>query len=227
MALMHARFHLTLLSSVLLMGQASAGPITVFTEVWSAGGNNTGEIPVGGLGNWATLTWGSGPGPTVTVPAGQTTGSQSVVGFWPVSNLAQYQAQSSKVVTVPVTPVQLYIEIWDGAYGASGTSIKRLYDNATVSGQVSPTAGQNTVDWQFAALPVPVIFGDGTIVTFAYQPILMPAGIPQIQFQDGTPSLGASGPTYYPTLVEADVTVSSAATTPEPSSALLLAGLTL
>jgi hypothetical protein len=235
---MHTRFILALLSSLLLMGQASAGPITVFTEVWSGSGDNTvrgpglgGEIPVGGLGNWAALTWGSGTGPTVTVPSGQATASQVIGGFWPVmqfSNLAQYQAQSSKVVSVPVTPLQLYVEVWDGAYGAPGVPFKQLFPNATVSGQISPTVGQNTVNWQFASMPVQATFADGTVVTVSYQPILMPSGMPQIQFQDGTPSLGGPDtPTYYPTQLEVNVTVSSSVTTPEPSSALLLAGLTL
>jgi hypothetical protein len=236
---MHTRFVLALLSSLLLVGQASAGMIAVFTEIYSAGGNNTGQIPVPGLGNWATLTWGTSPGPTVTVPAGQTSASQAVVGFWPVmqfSNLAQYQAQSSKVVTVPVTPVQLYVEVWDGGYGLPNTPVQRLFVNATVSGQVSPTAGLNTLNWQFAAQPAPVMFGDDTVVSINYQAVSMPTGVPQILFQDGTPPIGVPGPTFYPTLVDADVTVSSPSdcggpmgpnATPEPSSAVLLAGLTL
>jgi hypothetical protein len=213
--------------------------IAVFTEIYSAGGNNTGQIPVPGLGNWATLTWGTSPGPTLTLPAGQTTASQPVAGFWPImqfSNLAQYQAQSQTVVTVPATPVQLYVEVWDGGYGLSGTPVKQLFVNATVSGQVSPTAGLNTLDWQFAAQPAPVMFGDGTVVSINYQAVSMPTGVPQILFQDGTPPIGVPGPTFYPTLVDADVTVSSPSdcggpmgpnATPEPSSAVLLAGLTL
>jgi hypothetical protein len=240
---MHGRFLLALLSSVLLVGPASAGPIAVFTQVSEAGGNNSGEIHVGGLGNWAILTWGSGPvGPTVTVPADRTTASQPVVGFWPVmqfSNLAQYQAQRTTVVTIPPTPVQLYAEVWDGAYGIPGTPVQRVFIDATVSAQVSPAVGQNSVDWQFAALPVQVGFGDGTVVTLDYQTIRMPDGVPAIQFQDGTPTIGFPGPTYYPALVEADVTVSrpptdpgsggpsNTAATPEPSSAGLLAGLAL
>jgi hypothetical protein len=187
---MQARFLLALLSSLLLVvGQASAGLIMVFTEV--AGGNGyTGEIPVGG----GTLTWVSPP-VSVTVPAGQTTGSQVVLGFW-----------SSNVVSVPATPVQLSVDVWDSAYGAP----KQLYVNATVSGQIIP----NTFDWQFAAMPVQATFADGTVVTVSYQPILMYTGVP------------VSGPTYYTAFgVEANVTVS--AMTPEPSSAVLLAGLTL
>jgi hypothetical protein len=187
---MHARFLLALLSSLLLVvGQASAGLIMVFTEV--AGGNGyTGEIPVGG----GTLTWVSPP-VSVTVPAGQTTGSQVVLGFW-----------SSNVVSVPATPVQLSVDVWDSAYGAP----KQLYVNATVSGQITP----NTFDWQFAAMPVQATFADGTVVNVSYQPILMYTGVT------------VSGPTYYTAFgVEANVTVS--AMTPEPSSAVLLAGLTL
>jgi hypothetical protein len=235
---MHGRYLLALLTSVLLVGPASAGPISVFTEVWQAGGDNSGQIPVSGLGNWATLTWGSGPvGPVVTVPADQTTASQPVVGFWPVmqfSNLAQYQAQSTTVVTIPPTQVQLYAEVWDGAYGAQGVPVQKLLINASVSAQFSPAVGQNSVDWQFISLPVQVGFGDGTVVSLDYHTVRMPDGVPQIQFQDGTPTIGFPGPTYYPTLVDADVTVSRPPTdpgsgntgtpaTPEPSSAVLLA----
>jgi hypothetical protein len=215
---MRTRFILALLSSILLVGVASAGPITVLTE-W---GDSTFIFATPGP-DYAQLVWG-GPGPTVTVPAGQTTASQVVGGLFPImqfSNLAQYQAQSSKIVSIPATPVQLYVKVWDGAYGAPGVPFKQLYVNATVSGQISPTAGRNTVNWQFAAMPVQVTFGD-TVVTVAYQPILMPASTPLIQFEDGTPSLGTSWVTYYPTMLEAEVTVS-----PEPSSAVLLAGLTL
>ena len=191
---MHARFLLALLSSLLLVGQASAGLITVITEV--AGGNYTGEIPVGGLG---TLTWATGSPVRLTVPAGQTTGSGVVLDFF-----------SSNVVSVPATPVQLDVEVWDGAYGAPGVPVKQLYVNATVSGQIIP----NTFDWQFAAMPVQATFADGTVVTVGYQPVPMYTGIP-----------GQTGPTYDTAFgVEANVTVS---TTPEPSSALLLAGLTL
>jgi hypothetical protein len=81
--------------------------------------------------------------------------------------------------------------------------------NATISGQIIP----NTFDWQFALMPVQATFGD-TVVSMSYQAISLPTGIP-----------GATGPTYYTAFgVEANVTAS---TTPEPSSAVLLAGLTL
>ena len=229
---MRNRFLLALLSSFLLVGHVSAGPITVFTEIYSAGGTNTGQIPVSGLGEWAVLTSFSVPGPTVTVPANQTTASQAVVGLAPVmefSNLAQYQFQRPTVVTVPPTQVQLYVEVWDGAYGGAGVPFKQLFLDGTVSAQVSPTPGLNTVNWQFTTVPAQVTFADGTVVSVNYQAVVMPAGVPAIQFQDGTPPIGAGpGSIYYPTLVDANVTVSSStAATPEPSSAVLLAGLTL
>ena len=187
---MHARFLLALLSSVLLVGAASAGPITVLSEV---GGQYSGEISVGR----GTLDWFKQS--TITMLAGQTTGSETVLGFW-----------SYNLVSVPATPVQLYVEVSDGAY------VKQLTVNATISGQIIP----NTFDWQFAAMPVQVSFADGTVVTVNYQPVSMPTGIP--------PVLGVSEPTFYTAFgVEADVTVSSSVTTPEPSCAVLLAGLTL
>jgi PEP-CTERM motif len=235
---MNERFLLALFSSVLLVGPASAGPITVVTSVWEVPGSNSGEIPVPGLGNWALLTWDR---PTADIPAGniggvtvavgQTSASGPAVGFWPVmqfSNLAQYQTQRTTVVAVPPTHVQLLAEVWDGnALNPLTTPYQRVFINATVSAQVSPTAGQNTVDWQFTTLPAQVTFGDGTVVSIDYQAVVMPAGVPQIQFQDGTPSIGFPGPTYYPTVVDVDITVSSANATPEPSSAVLLAGLAL
>jgi hypothetical protein len=240
---MHERFLVALLSSVLLVGPALAGPITVATSVWEAGGSNTGEIPVTGLGNWATLTWDrptanipplfGGAIGGVTVHAGQTSASGPAVGFFPViqfSNLAQYQVQRSTVVTVPTTQVQLLAEVWEGNAQLSSTPYQRVYLNATVSAQVSPTAGQNSVTWQFTALPAQVTFGDGTVVSIDYQAVRRPPGLPQIQFQDGTPPfpepVGGISPSY-PTVVYADVTVSSAIATPEPSSAVLLAGLAL
>src|SRR5205823_4628008 len=140
------------LAVVLLPQVAPAGPITVFTGIWEAGGANTGEIPVSGLGSWAVLTWGSGPGPTVTVPADQTTARQPVVGFWPVMGFrdrAQYEAQRGTVVTVPETPVTLYAEVWNGEYGRAGTEYRQLYIGAAVSAQVSADVGQNAVDWRF------------------------------------------------------------------------------
>ena len=79
--------------------------------------------------------------------------------------------------------------------------------------------------------------------------VVQPAGTPQIQFEDGTEPIGFPGTQYYPTLLEATVDVSrppdsgpgnSGGPTdppaggsgpppgaPEPSTALLLAGLTL
>jgi hypothetical protein len=79
-------------------------------------------------------------------------------------------------------------------------------------------------------------------VSITYHALRMPDGLPQIQFQDGSPAIGWPAPAYYPTLVEAEVGVSrpsadpgyggptdppGAAATPEPSSALLLAGFAL
>jgi hypothetical protein len=146
-------------------------------------------------------------------------------------------------VTVPPTPVKLYAEVWNGAYSQAGTEYRQLYLDATVSAQVGPASGQNVVDWQFATPTTQVQFGDDTVVTVSYQAVRMPDGVPQIQFQDGSPMIGFPGPTYYPTLVEADVEVSRPlinpipggpggspggdTTTPEPSGALLLAGLAL
>jgi len=199
---MHARLILALLSSVLLVGAASAGPITVFTEVAGGnqvpvlGGNYYGEIPVGRLGN---LAWGSGSDPMV-IPAGLTVGYNNSVAEFSMQFSNQYQ----KVGSIPATPVQLNVQVWDGAY------VKQFSVNATVSGQIIP----NTFDWQFSSMPVQATFGD-TVVTVSYQPVLLPTGIP-----------GQTGPTYYTAFgVEEDVTISSSVTTPEPSSAVLLAGL--
>jgi hypothetical protein len=236
---MHGRYLLAGLAPLLLAGSVSAGPITVHTEIWEAGGSNTGEIHVGGLGNWATLTWGSGPGPNVTVLPDQTGARQPVVGFWPVMefrDLAQYEAQRATVVTIPQTPVKLYAEVWNGEYGGAGVAYRQVYIDAAVSARFSPTAGLNAVDWQFLAPSTQVRFDDTTVVSISYQPVSMPEGVPQIQFQDGSPAIGFPGPVFYPTLLEADVEVSRPPTdpgsgglpvvsaTPEPSSALLLAG---
>ncbi len=198
---MHTRFILALFSSILLMGQASAGLITVSTVVAGGnqvpvlGGNYYGEIPVGGLGN---LSWVSGSDPMV-IPAGLTVGYNNDVAQFSMQFSNQYQMVGS----IPATPVQLSVQVSDGAY------TKQLYVNATVSGQIMP----NTFAWQFTASPVQATLGD-TVVTLNYQPVLLPTGIP-----------GQTGPTYYTEFgLEANFTVS---TTPEPSSALLLAGLTL
>ena len=243
---MHGRYLLAVLTPLLLVGPAVAGPITVHTEVWEViGGNSGGEIPVGGLGNWAALTWGSGPGPNVTVLPDQTSARQPVVGFWPVMgfrDLAQYEAQRGTVITIPETPVKLYAEVWNGEYGGPGTDYRQVYIDAAVSARVSPGVGLNEVDWRFIAPSTQVRFGDDTVVSISYQAIRMPDGVPQIQFEDGSPPIGFPGPVYYPTLVEAEINVTRApadpgsggatdppgtAATPEPASALLLAGFVL
>jgi len=178
---MYSRLILTLLSSLFLMGQASAGLISVSAEV--AGGNDYGGVfPVG----TGSLSWASGQAYS---PA---------LVFW-----------SQNLVSVPPTPIQLSVQVWDGAYGTS--PFKQLTVNATISGQVLP----NTFDWQFSAMPLQVTFGDTTAtVSFQAVPIPTPDHLP---YGASPPS----GPTYYTAFdVEANVT-------PEPSSAVLLAGLTL
>jgi hypothetical protein len=249
---MLGRFLVALLAPLALAGTVAAGPIAVFTQVWEAAGNSAGEISVAGLGNWAVLTWGSGPGPVVTVPADQTTATQAVVGFWPVLGFrdrAQYDAQRGTVVTVPDTPVTLYAEVWNGEYGRNGTEVQRVFVNATVAARVGADAGQNAVDWTFADPPTQVRFADDTVVTLGYRPVRMAHGVPQIQFEDGSPAIGFPGPTYYPTLVEAEVGVTrplidpgpggptgpggnvppgeDVPGAPEPSGALLLVGFLL
>jgi hypothetical protein len=234
---MRGRYLLAALTLLPLAGPAPAGPITVFTQVWQAGGNSGGEIPVSGLG-----TWGSGPGPTVTVPPDRATASQAVVGFWPVMGFrdrAHYEAERGTVVTVPETPVTLYAEVWNGEYGGAGTEYRLLFVEAAVSARVSAEAGQNAVDWRFIDPPAQARFGDGTVVSVTYEALRMPDAVPQIQFEDGSPSIGSPGPIYYPTLVGAEVEVSrppvepgsgappASSATPEPSSAVLLVGFAL
>jgi hypothetical protein len=220
---------------------ATAEPITVFTQVYQAGGRNSDEIPVSGLGDFAVLTTGGGVSPTITAPADQASAVQSVVGFWPVIQFrdqAQYEAQRGAAVTLPETPVTLYAEVWNGAYGGAHSEYQRLFINAVVWGQVGAAAGQNVTNWRFDD-PVPdVRFSDGTLVSLSYTPVRMPDGTPQIQFQDGSPTIGFPGPVYYPTLLDATIEVTrpaidppgnggGAATTPEPAGAGLLAGFML
>ncbi len=156
---MHKRFLLALLSSVLIVGPASAGPITVFTEIWSAGGNNTGQIPVSGLGNWATLTWGTSPGPTLTLPAGQTSVLQAVVGLLAIA--AQFRQPR------PASGPKL--EGRDCTSDAGATSTLRYGDMAVTGCRTRRSSGcsstpqsrarsaprwdWNTLNWQFAAQP--------------------------------------------------------------------------
>jgi hypothetical protein len=219
-----------------------AGPIAVFTQV-SQQPRGTDEIPLAGLGTFAVLTTGSsGVNPVVTVAADQASASQSVVGFWPVIQFqdhAQYEAQKGTVLTVPDTPVKLYTEIHDGAYGQA-SSVKQVFFDATVSGQVSATPGLNRVDWRFANPTQQVTFADA-VVTVSFEPKTMPDGLPQIQFTDGSPMLGGLNPPYYPTLLEARIQVSRAPNdpngdgggsdtggggpqVPEPATVVLLAG---
>jgi hypothetical protein len=241
----------TALSVALLAGFAApvaAGPISVFTQVRDVGGTGSDELRLTGLGNLAVLTTGGGVNPVVTVPADQTSASQPVVGFWPVLSFqdrAQYEAQRGTILTIPDTPVTLYAEVWNGAYGGATSDVRQILINAIISGTFGADPGQNSLDWQFINPPVQVNFGQ-TTVTLAYVPIHMPVGVPQIQFEDGSPTIGFPGTTYYPTLLQAQVNVQRDPNasgsgdppvvqppsnqppvngTPEPTSALLLAGL--
>jgi hypothetical protein len=232
----------------LLLGFAApvtAGPISVFTEIWDVANTGHDELFMSGLGNLAVLTTGGGVSPVVTVPADQTSASSPVVGFWPIvgfRDLAQYDAQRGTVLTIPETPVRLYAEVYNGAYGMTN-DVRIVYIDGFISGTFGASPGQNSLDWQFVNPSTQVTFGS-TTVTLSYTPIHMPDGQPQIQFQDGTPPIGWPGSPYYPTLLQANVDVqrdpnsgdpsggSSGGTsgsdpvgTPEPTSALLLAGL--
>jgi hypothetical protein len=239
---MPARSLFAALALFLIAGPASAGTITVFTQIWETRPGSGGEIPVAGLANWAILTWGGGLDPAVTLLGTQTSARQPVVGFWPVMEFqdqAQYLAQLGVVASVPTTPVQLYAEVWNGVYGGIGVEVERLFLDATVTARVSATPGMNAVEWSFDALPVQVQFGDGTLVSLDYEAVRQPDGTPQIQFRDGSPPLGFPGPVYYPSVVEAEVVVTrpptepgpsdppGTAATPEPASGLLLAGFAL
>ena len=230
------------------VGPVAAGPVSVFTQVREAGGSGSDELRVSGLGTFAVLTTGGGVNPVVTVPHDQTAGSQLVVGFWPVigfANRAQYEAQRGTVITIPDTPVTLYVEVWNGVY-APGSPLRQVEVQAVISGTLGADAGQNTLDWRFIDPPTRVDFGD-TVVTVDYVPVRQPDGVPYVFFDDGSPPIGAPGvgPRYYPTLLEARVGVerdeepgptdpppgggggSPGGTpgVPEPASALLLAGL--
>jgi hypothetical protein len=176
-----------------------------------------------------------------------------VVGFWPVinfANTAQYEAQRGTVITIPNTPVTLYAEVWNGVYGHNPPNVRVLHIDAVISGTFGAELGQNSLDWQFVNPPVQVDFGD-TLVTLEYAGIKMPDGLPSIGFEDGSPRIGfpSDGVPYYPTLLEARVSVLRDPTdpedppggenppgggnsggdgtpgVPEPASALLLAGL--
>ena len=211
------RFALAIATFIGGAAAAAAGQISVFTEIYQAGTiPNNNEIPVTGIGTFAVLTNGGGVNPVLTVAADQSSAHQLVVGFWPVigfQNQAQYNAQSSLVVPIPATPVTLYTEVWNGAYGQA-SQVERVFFDATVSGHISPTAGQNEVDWDFIQDSKDVHFGD-TTVTVSYQPVRMSDGVPLIQY-DGAPP---PGPIYYPTLLEATVDVTRPATDPGAGNA--------
>lgn len=221
----------------------AAGPISVFTQVWDVGGTGSDELRLSGLGSLAVLTTGGGVNPVVTAPADQSSAAAPVVGFWPVLNFrdrAQYEAERGAVLTIPKTPVRLYAEVYNGAYGAT-QDVRIVYTDAVISGTFGADRGQNSLDWKFVAPPVQVDFGP-TVVTLSYVPVPMPDGVPRIQFEDGSPPIGFPGTPYYPTLLEAHVEVqrgpsdptdppaqppvTSPPGVPEPTSALLLAGLT-
>jgi hypothetical protein len=244
----------TLLTVALLAGFAapvSAGPISVFTQIWDVGNTGHDELFLSGPGSGGVLTTGGGVTPVITVPANQTSGSQpGVVGFWPIlrySDLAHYDASRGDVLTLPATPVKLYAEVWNGDYGGLTSQFRQVYVDAVISGTVGPQPGQNVLNWQFPNPPVQVDFGD-TKVTLSYTPVQQPDGTPLIMFDDGSPMIGTPGTYYYPTLLTANVDVwrdpslptdppveeppveqppvtGTPPGVPEPSSALLLAGL--
>jgi hypothetical protein len=229
-----------------LVSPVAAGPVAVYTAVRDVGGMGS-ELRLSGLGTLAALPSGDGVNPVVTVPANQTSASSLVVGFWPVinfANMAQYEAQRGTVITIPQTPVTLYAEVWNGVYGANPPNVRQVLIDAVISGTFGTELGQNSLDWQFVNPPLQVDFGD-TLVTLEYAAIKMPDGIPSIGFEDGSPRIGfpSNGVPYYPTLLEARVSVERDPSepgptdpppgggnggtpgVPEPASALLLAGL--
>lgn len=238
---------------VVFAAQVSAGPVAVFTQVKEVNGSGSDELHLTGLGNLSVLTTGSSNvNPVITVPGDQTSGAQPVVGFWPVlgfDSRAQYEAMRGTVLNIPLTPVTLYAEVWNGAYGAT-RDVRQVLIDATISGTFGADFGQNSLDWRFLSPPMRIDFGP-TVVTLSYVPVDMPDGVPQIQFSDGSPSIGFPGTPYYPTLLEAHVDVERTTlagdplpvdpppgdgssggpggaplNTPEPTSALLLLGLT-
>lgn len=238
-------------SIALLIGfvtPVAAGPISVFTQVWETGGGGSDELHLSGLGSWCVLTTGGGVNPLLTVSGDQNSASGQVVGFWPVLNFrdyAQYEAQRGTVLTIPNTHVTLYAEVWNGAYGGATSQVQQVFIDAVISGTLGVRPGENSLDWQFLNPPTQVTFGQ-TTVTLTYTPVQMPDGVPHIQFEDGSPPIGFPGAQYYPTLLEAQIDVQRASNepsdpsdppvvelpgeqppvtgTPEPTSALLLAG---
>jgi hypothetical protein len=234
-----------LLAAAALIGYASpsaAGPISVITQVWQAAGSDNDVINVAGLGSWAVLASASAEGMSVTVPSDQTSARQAVVGYYPYMGFrdrAQYEAERDKVVTIPETPVSLYVEVYNGEVFSPSTQIQKLYFDSVVSGRISPAVGQNEVDWQMIDSSKQVHFGD-TVVSIRYTAVHMPDGLPQILFDDGSPPIGWPGPGYYPTALEATIDVTRGSDNsgsdglgnsihgvPEPASALLLGGFAL
>jgi hypothetical protein len=232
-----------------IVSPVAAGPVSVYTQVRDVGGTGN-ELRLSGLGTLASLPSGDGINPVVTVPADQTSAGALVVGFWPVvvfSDMAQYEAQRGTLITIPETPVTLYAEVWNGVYGSNPPDVRQVLIDAVISGTFGTELGQNSLDWRFVNPPPQVDFGD-TLVTLEYAAIKMPDGIPSIGFEDGSPGIGFPGNDipYYPTLLEARVSVERDPTdptdpgptdpppggqpggtpgVPEPASALLLAGL--
>jgi hypothetical protein len=115
-------------------------------------------------------------------------------------------------VTVPDTPVSIRAEVWNGEW-APGTEYQVVFFDAVVSARVSAEVGQNAVDWQFVESTKQVRLGD-TLVSIGFEPVRMPDGVPQIQFEDGSLPIGLSGQPYYPTLLEATINVSRPAIDP-------------
>ena len=141
--------------------------------------------------------------------------------------------------------------MYNGPY-SQGPEVQRVFVDGTISGTFSAQMGHNSLDWHFVDVPKQITFGD-TVVSLDYQAIHMPDGVPSIYFDDGSPGIGFPGTQhqYYPTLLEAHVSVTRPPTdpndpgdpgptdppdngspggtpgVPEPASGLLLAGLAM
>ena len=211
-----------LVAGLCTAGPVVAGPITIFNAVFQVDGSINDELPVNGIGNWARLTTGGGLNHIATVGANQTSLQQPVVGFWPVmqfNNPADYEANKGTVVTIPETKVTMYAEVWAG--GASGPSslapgsFQSIHFDAFVSGTFSPDGTKNEVNWKFADPQLTATLDDA-VVTFHYEPVKMPPGIPQIIFADNSPPLGVGPMPYYPTVLELVVSVERRQDDPQP-----------
>jgi hypothetical protein len=228
-----------LVACLLAAGPVAAGPITIANALFHVDGSSNDELPVHGIGNWARLTTGGGLNHVATVGADQTTLRQQVVGFWPVMEFnspADYEANKAAVVSVPETKVTMYAEVWaGGATGPSSSSpgtFQSIHFDAFVSGAFSPDGAKNEVNWRFTDPELTATL-DEAVVTFHYEPVKMPPGIPQIIFADGSPSLGVGLMPYYPTVLELVVSVErrqddppvddtpDGPQTPEPATVLL------